>query len=140
MSAFIVSHAHIQYLVAALAHYDLLQGTPQEIGQMLWDANIRSVWERYPGDMDDLPAPGGPYDYLPDTPRLALVPAQVAKAALCYQYQTCETEDAEQTQGWLTAQALLEAVAPLPQDPRRLPGYQDAAWEIRDLTPFLVET
>lgn len=94
MSAYIVSRAHIRYLVSAAQSYTLFQhhghlswvwdidrnaGTYKRaeihrgdsdranaVGKMLWDENIRSVRYRYP-NTENLPGPiGESYEYVHD--------------------------------------------------------------------------
>lgn len=83
MSAWIVSNGHIDVLVNALAAYGLLEGDPRAVGQDLWEENYRSVNARY-GRSDETPA------YVLHTTEATLHPAAVLKAISCYDYQSCE--------------------------------------------------
>ena len=147
MSAFVVDRGHIWYLVQAAVSrmcreprmswyheekHRTVSSTEREglaeVGQMLWDENVRSVKYRY-DDCDELPGPiGCDYQYGRHNgcalPRLRVEPVQVLKACDCFEYQSCEHPGWEESE----AHSFLEAL-------RRkawhaLPGYDDARWEI----------
>ena len=93
MSAYVVEENHIEYLVSEMCkprtgikdyfEHDLGVTTPQEVGQLLWDENYRSVNYRY-GENDSAPKftyRRKCYDF---------DPLQVLKSISCYEYQTCE--------------------------------------------------
>lgn len=108
MSCFIVDQEHLRVMVHAAVHPYRLAGclsasreslcyvTPDkkfvqasddnagELGQMLLDANVMSVNDRY-GD-DDL------FAYSHGTPRERWSPIEVIQACQCYMYQACEWE------------------------------------------------
>ena len=141
MSAFIVTAGHIDYLVSAAISANIPYGSvtwarervtlanADTVGAGLWRANVTSVAHRYPRDTpDELP---GPVPYTdPDTYTFrqyrSVAPVQVLKALACFEYQACEHP------GWPASEArafcdrLRRAVI------SRLPGYDDAAWEIDD--------
>lgn len=91
---------------------DLRQLTPNELGQILIDENVRSVQARYPNDKpEDLPGPIDhafvwAYRFEPVSHQLA---AWVVKACDCLQYQSCESDDYEDTLGYKVAQAIRES-------------------------------
>lgn len=146
MSAFVVDDYHIAYLLeAALSQaicqygsggkfqwfgpdkewHTLTRGNKEEVGQMLWNENVRSVAERYPDDPFELPGPVGaaPYQFEDKGYRWQIIePAQVLKSCDCYEYQSCETDDWEDTQACAFIQALRrEAI-------RALQRYDGAVW------------
>lgn len=160
MSAYVVDRAHIRFLVeGALRGYSTsnfswwdeqskqrvyLQArggraapgrhlSPDELGQLLWDENIRSVQYRYPSDC---PFPGAPaadcslpgpigesfqyvhreaFSWYPD-------PVEVLKACQAYAYQSCEHEGWFASPAWSVIQSLQQKMI------CRLPGYEDAPW------------
>jgi len=91
---------------------NLRELTPDELGAILLAENVRSVSARYPRDsFDDLPGPCDKsrveaYRFQPVSHQLA---AWVVKAADCLQYQSCESDDYEQTLGYKVVQAIREA-------------------------------
>lgn len=143
MSAWMVTKTHIDVLVtAALA---IEQGglsyfwkgswrradftRQDEVGKMLWSENYRSVAHRYP---DDLELPGayldGPgiddYTYVRQEKR---DPVTVLKTIDCFEYQSCEHDEWEQSEAWAFCKYLRLTVI------TTLPGYQEAPWGISDL-------
>jgi hypothetical protein len=156
MSAFIVNRNHINFLVIAamsrrivswhgpfawtwainretgtylrgeLACNDWTHAT--EVGQMLWNENIKSVSARYPNDApDNLPGPCGE-DYLFKiqhlVPSRPMEPVAVLKACDCFEYQSCEHDGWESSE----AKAFIESLRSAAW--HALPGYDDADWEI----------
>lgn len=95
--------------------------TPQDVGIMLYEANVESIKARYPDDPVMWEAGNEPYEY--KAPREGLTIAETFKALHCYEYQACETPD------WLTSDAhefcqfLAKRIATV------LPGYDEASWE-----------
>jgi hypothetical protein len=91
---------------------NLRELTPDELGQILMAENVRSVRTRYPNDApDNLPGPCDQsrvlaYRFQPVSHQL---PAWVVKAADCLQYQSCESDDYEETLGYKVVQAIREA-------------------------------
>lgn len=149
MSAYIVEREHIDYLVgAALAEaklcrmkwlqdgelVEITKETADQLGQMLWDENIKSVKCRYSGEsVETLPgSEGGSHVYrFRDRFRQtgAFYTVQVAKAIHCLNYQSCEHD------GWEASDAhaflkVLEAsvTAGMPYPASETPGYSEAKW------------
>ncbi len=157
MSAFIVSKAHIDALVtaaingriswmtpapevnpdthqrgepwgpAALAEYQARQRTANTetagtVGAMLWNENQLSVNHRY--DEEDAEEP---YTY--DRFNRPLSPVQILKAISCYEYQTCERPEWEASEARAFCRALRSETI------HKLPGYDEAAWEITNAPP-----
>lgn len=134
MSAYIVSHDHIRYLVDAAMSRRITQhgnvywnGSPfyetdyqlaAEIGQALWDENVASVNCRYPSNHEDR----RDYGQHRSIAGMEFDPVQIIKACHCYEYQSCEHG------GWNGSKAerfikSLEKAAI-----RALDGYNDAEW------------
>jgi hypothetical protein len=134
MSAFIVDLYHIHRLVAtalqgpkdkhgpnypgdALWHgYRLVTDGPDALGQMLHDANVRSVSHLYGGDEQP-----EVYTFHVLTPPMTGVEA--LKALNCYEYQSSDIPDwqGSPAEGWCD-QFRHDLIA-------ALPGYDDAPWE-----------
>lgn len=128
MSAYLVADEHISAMLKASAprypgdgatycHGGTRHpfgGHAQEIGQKLLDENYRSMNYRYSED-------DKPHRF-----QLRMVRScsavELIKLVHCYQCQSCETPDWEQTEGYAIA-AVLEGRAI-----RKLPGYDEAAW------------
>lgn len=129
MSAFIVSRNHIHYLVAAYQHYGefLPERNSTELGNLLWQENIKSVQYRYHGEpLEVLSGPGGDdyrykYKYPPPMP---LNPVIVLKLAASFEYQSCEHPEWEQSEAYSVVEAIKSAAI------HHLPGYEKAPWEI----------
>jgi hypothetical protein len=109
--------------------YELRAGDMDEavrVGQMLWDECIKSVRYRYPDDdHGQLPGPVGEsfvFERRDLRTLLGLDLPQVFMSCDCYDYQTCEHEDYEQSEAWAFLQALRARAW------RSLPGYQDSKW------------
>ena len=132
MSAFVVGNQHITAMLSILeasfpvspasyryngqAYY--YRANKQELGQKLIDQNYRSVNYRYD---EDTPVPEF---------QLALgghlwTPVEIIKACHCYNYQSCETSDWEDTEAYAISKMIER------QAVRMLPGYNEAqAWPI----------
>jgi hypothetical protein len=154
MSAFIVSHDHIDAIVTyavqnrmsfwnpeAKKRIDITRANAEEIGRMLLHENERSVRYRYSEtEPDELPGTIGEnaasYSYRPFF-ETALTPGgqrrailggltavQVIKAISCLNYQSCEHPGWEASLAWRICDAIKSAAI------NRLPGYDDAGWEI----------
>jgi len=146
MSAYVVDRNHIRYLVAAAAGkmgrvndlrwvhdgtwHKLSDGEDEkaaQVGQMLWNENIRSVTNRYP-DCEGKPANlPGPTDevFIYDTHKEwndPLNAVQVLSSCACYSYQSCEHE------GWKTSEAAAFIDALERKAIHALPGMEDALW------------
>ena len=144
MSAYIVDRETIQYLVQSGldAGFQSRQGRTMrwylddmrlelddrnttDVGQMLWDENIKSVAYRYQDTAHmGLPGPTGEtiFVYLHESAVYKWNPAQVLKATDYYEYQSCEHP------GWATssAKAFLDVLRKLAWT--RVAGYEDAQW------------
>ena len=122
MSAYVVEREHIVYLVKVavqknVKYYQngdwvkITKENQADIGQILWNENIRSVSGRYPGSgIDDLPGRiGESYELNQGNFRGCLMhtdPAQVLMSIRCYDYQTCESDDFETTEAWRIKEAI----------------------------------
>ena len=141
MSAFIVTAGHIDYLVSAAIAANIPYGavrwdgervtldTADAVGAALWRENVASVAHLYPRDTPDaLPGPVPSAD--PDAYTLrqyrTVAPVQALKALACYAYQSCEHPGWRESEAARFCDQLRHAVI------SRLPGYEDAAWEIDD--------
>lgn len=91
---------------------NLRELTPDELGQILLTENVRSVRARYPNDApDNLPGPCDQsrvwaYRFRPVAHQLA---AWVVKACDCLRYQSCETDDYEDTLAYKVMDAIRES-------------------------------
>jgi hypothetical protein len=146
MSAFVVSHDHIDALLT-FARQEKLQdrlahrlGKSEraicdfdEIGRVLLTENVRSVLYRYPDSTeDDAPGKTGeradgyrfktyePFVHMPAGKKAAWV----IKACHCFDYQSCETEDYEAS----VAHGMIREIEAAAV--RTLPHYEDAPWGI----------
>lgn len=92
--------------------FDLRQLTPDQLGQILLAENVRSVRYRYPNDApESLPGPCDQrrvwaYRFAPVRHQLA---PWVISSCDCLRYQSCETDDYEQTLGYAVLQAIRES-------------------------------
>jgi hypothetical protein len=125
MSAFIVSKKHIDTLISSMGADKAIYWNDERIsfhadknriGQELVNQNYRSVNERY--QENDAP-PVYKFQMQYPLPGIAIV-----KACDCYDYQASETEDYKETLACRIIDAIRYAAI------RRIPGYDDAAWEI----------
>lgn len=123
MSAFIVSDDHIHALVSyALGGANDRISTRHDndqLGQVLVNENYRSVNYRYRAK-DEPPR----YSWRPTL--RPFKPVEILKACDCYDYQSCETEDYDSTEAARIIQQIRSKAI------RNLPGYESAAWDIRD--------
>lgn len=99
-----------------------------EVANMLWCENIKSVSHRYPNESSDtLPGPADTdfvvksYDFT-RTHFDRFDPVQVLKSCSCYEYQSCEHPEWEDSE----AHAFIETLRSYAI--HALPGYDDAAW------------
>lgn len=153
MSAFMVGREHISYIVSTLqkcamgrygfSYYydDGKEGRHNKVdgyeldqlsalGQMLWDANLKSINARYPdtvGKPENVPGLiGETYIYSHSHPwridEISLV--QAFKAIGCLRYQSCEYDSWEKSEACRLLECLESALI------KMLPGYDDAQWEI----------
>ena len=93
-------------------------GTSEDqTGQLLFDQNLRSIEARYPDTVDNPENAPGPcdqsrirgYHYRPIRPTIELRPAWVITCCNCWRYQSCETEDHENTAAWALVTAIRES-------------------------------
>jgi len=102
MSAWTVSHGHIDVLVNAALQYGMVSDdldTLIALGDELWAENYASVNYRY-DETDKSP------DYNPVVTSLPLAPLAVLKAISCYEYQTCEHPEWKTS----TAKAVVDSI------------------------------
>ena len=91
------------------------------VGQILLDENVRSVYHRYQGRIED-DDKNAVYSF--KRWYGGLTPVQVIKAVDCLDYQSCETEDWEGSLSWRICQAIIHAAT------HALEGYDAAQWEM----------
>ena len=128
MSAFLVNDRHIDALLTwaintpdygaprkldGMTVYD----QPDLLGQILVDANYRSLSARY-GDNDQ------PHEYKFRRYPRTLSPVEVIKACDCLIYQCCEFEEWPTTKAYRMVQDMREGAI------NSLDGMDNAAWEI----------
>ena len=112
MSAWIVSQNHIRLLVESLYKYEVIDGaqalTPDELGQMLWRENYRSVNRRYckrnktPRYAHDSAAVAT-WEY--PCPGRGVIRELVRNPALAYKQALCFQCQSNQHPGWKKSQA-----------------------------------
>lgn len=108
MSAFVCMPEHLGALAAAMAHYEI-DFDIERMAEVLAKENIRSVAFRYPSDPDG--GRPGPCLYDHEIVQFAVAYAvhyhrhglpvngrDLINMIRCYEYQTCETPDWEQTE------------------------------------------
>lgn len=96
---------------------ELTSKTAGFVGAMLWAENVRSVNHRYSEEEWEQP-------YQFKTLRGVPNPLAVLKAIACYEYQSCEHEDWEESESYRFCQSLRKAAI------NKLPGYDEMPWEI----------
>lgn len=130
MSAFIVSDRHIDALLTWVINTPEYQAPrkvdgmtvydqPDLIGQILIDANTKSVNTRYNKSTP-------PAEYKFHRYHRTLTPVEVIKACDCLNYQSCEFDGWEQTKAYRIVQSIREGAID------QIPGMNDAAWEITE--------
>ena len=132
MSAFVVTHGHINFLVNAAMKGDFPRIKPGDdkeadrVGNMLWKENRRSVAERYPRcGPDSLPGTiPSESEYVHSYTYAPVTPVQVMKACDCLNYQSCERDDWEESEACKFLTRLRESWS------RKVAGYDDAEWAI----------
>lgn len=128
MSAFTLSNKHINAMLSAAKWVHFGFGyywnnerhtgcDMRELGQKLMDENYRSVNYRY---SDETEAPRFKWNAYPQQHTAV----QVIRLCDCYNYQTCETPDWQETEAYAIYTALREAAI------GALPGMDDAEWTI----------
>jgi hypothetical protein len=104
---------------------ELTRDTADRTGQMLMRENRLSVDHRYnESEVEDIYE----YPYGPHTRHIN--PVAILSAIRCYEYQSCEHP------GWETSEAKAYCEALQLAMIRRLPGYDDAPWEITDRSQY----
>ncbi len=146
MSAFVVSDQHVCALLTFasldrrgvtfyLKHQALdchKKADLQTAAQILKDQCIKSVMIRYPKDtLETLPGPNDlrqeiEFTYSPHPTLKLLKPVDILSACSCYDYQACEDPD----YGTTPARQIIETIRN--NAVRRLPGYEQVAWEITE--------
>lgn len=147
MSAYVVSRAHIRFLVDAAMCFRadrhgpfrwyhageshlLTRETEDATGLMLWNENVKSVSYRYQGESEEtLPGPcydGPRYGYehpcRGETLHKSIKPTDVLKAIACYEYQTCEHPEWPESEAQTFCRTLRDAAI------WALPGMDDGPW------------
>lgn len=135
MSAYMVDHRHIHYLIEASQSRRInpygslpLPLGPEAVGQMLWDANLESIHARYPDTIENPSATPGPINETYIYRHKSLLhlhnfdPVQVLKSCTCFEYQACEAE----TWGNSPAKKFIDAL--FQRAVMALPGYEEAIW------------
>lgn len=99
---------------------ELSQDHADEVGRMLWAENQESVNHRYDDEeIEEIYF----YKCHPDYEiRHAVNPIETLKALSCYEYQTCEHPEWENSEAFTFCEALRSAAI------RALPGYEEAEW------------
>lgn len=130
MSAYVVDVTYIHELVTAAMHMKVYGRYAQhrghetvtdenatEFGRMLWAENFRSVSTRYRDPASNMEAVAS-YKF-----RLVLAsPGHVAKHLACYEYQSCECDDWEDSNARRFCSGLAAELL------KRLPGYAETQW------------
>ena len=129
MSAFLCSNKHLTILAEYAAYvakdrlFGLQDKSLQNIGTILYNANIKSLQARYPDH-----AGVEVYDtFVPDVfghNGFKQTPVAIAKLANCYDYQACEASDYHESLAKTIITAIKETVL------RKLEGYEDADYSI----------
>ena len=116
---------------AATRRRELTSETADHVGAMLAAENRRSVDHRYDeNELEDFYT----FTHYPESGergsagRPRLDPVQVLKAISCYEYQSCEHPEWEQSEAHDFCRVLRHAAV------NALPGYDDAAWEVPPLS------
>lgn len=134
MSAYIVPHQHIRYMLETLRraeykssirvcgadYYPLRDEDMQAVGQILVNANALSV------NMNIRYSESEPADTFNFTPVFfgAFNPVQALKACDCFDYQASEVDDYRATAASVIVDCIRGAAI------KQLPGYDDAEWGI----------
>lgn len=152
MSAFMVSKRHIDLLVRTaywgprderdirpdhawyrppfkgFSNWQLEQCN--DLGELLVKENLSSIHARYPDTIANPDATPGPIEQywlepyeLGDWFGSRLTPIEALKALDCYEYQSCEHPEWEQSEAHEFCQRFRHSLI------GRLPGYDDAPWE-----------
>jgi hypothetical protein len=147
MSAFVVGSPHIDAMVALAVYgpkggqrrwdrfsyyhrnlrHEVNNDTADQLGSMLWAENERSVAYRYPdAQRDELPGPierEEPTSYRFSVTAARPTAIEGLKLLRCFEYQSCETPDWEQSEAWSFCDDRKDCLV------ASLPGYDEAPWE-----------
>jgi hypothetical protein len=141
MSAFVCDADHIDCIITWAIQVKATYWNPETnirtqitrenataIGTILLDQNIRSVVGRYEGSSPDFADrhKNNTYTFRPFNEPLDGV--TVLKQINCLDYQSCESEEWEQTLAWRILDGITAATV------RKLPGYENAPWGISRTT------
>lgn len=120
MSCFIVSSKHINAMVSFVEHDNYFTGSksPDDLVKILTEANIKSYNYRYDGEV---PIPTH-IKYV--RPKKKYSPIEIIKACDCYDSQSCEFPE------WGDSHAMIISDTIRALAIARLPGYEEAEWEI----------
>lgn len=141
MSAWVVSKAHIHYLVKAMEKYGVITEDVDKtgVGKVLLGECRKSVGYRYdePEDSTGLPGYGEDATYEYEEPHFNdMRPGVAIYEAGCYRYQSCEHHTYDESEAARLIDALVEAAnAKLPEEYRGdnyhgADGVEDAPWGI----------
>lgn len=141
MSAYVVERNHIRFLIEAAKYVARRERSgsfrwfhdgqwremadESAVGQMLWDENRISVGHRYSEDGDLTPY------FHEDSSATPQVP-QILMSAHCYEYQSCEHPEWEQSSAHAFIESLIKSAC------RLVDGYEDAEWGAPDMGPAVV--
>lgn len=137
MSAYIVDHNHVWYMIVAGSYYrtfidskrrplsNFTDEEKRDFGQYLLDINIRSVRARCGNSLwYALPGPKDEAEVLP--PRTVdwavIKPVELIKSVNCYEYQSCEDDHWPDSEAYRFCQRLKGAAE------HNLQGYEEAEW------------
>lgn len=119
MSAYIVSKQHIDMIVNYVYNKRIEDEreyrTRDELGQILYDENVRSVNHRY-HEKNRL------FKYTFESPALGLTCVEFIKFLRCLDYQSCERPSYDRSQA---RRVIVNLVFRAVSD---IPGYDDAPW------------
>jgi len=117
MSAFICSDDHINTLVSYAHKMSLIGvGETQDLAEKLLYENTRSVNYRYGEDQVNTIT-------FKETD-IDLTPIEIIRLVHCIDYQSCETNDWEQTESYKWLRAIEDTAI------RQVPGYDQAEWRL----------
>ena len=125
MSAYMVSDAHINYLVSAAYAYRVSHpmASPEELAKAFYHANRISMIARYPDDVKTLLPLPGDYSWPVDLV-YKIDPFKAYKLAQGFDYQACECDSWRDSMVKRVCDAIQHAAI------SSLPQYQAAPWSI----------
>lgn len=133
MSAFIVSHDHINALVTFWAEHCTYGRTPstqecQQVGEKLLSQNISSYFHLYSKERMNKELTDNFFFYTffrkIQHNGKKFTPVEMLKLIHCYRYQSDNHEDAEESEAWKLSDIMLSQATSM------LPGYEQAEWGI----------